>query len=131
MLFEVNLAVRKKRSEPSRVAPEGQSFIYCLIDPRTREVRYIGRTRNLQSRYYSHLKPYHMWPANKQRLDWMNELRAVGLRAVFGVLEIVSNEEAPFAEIRWYRVYLSAGAPLLNLRWTKPQQAYLAALNSL
>jgi hypothetical protein len=53
----------------------GIVFIYALVDPRTDEIRYIGKTNNLLVRYTHHVGP----AANVSCTSWVRELIALGL----------------------------------------------------
>lgn len=42
------------------------TFIYSLIDPRTGEVKYIGKANKLKARYRSHLNKNDLKPSTKK-----------------------------------------------------------------
>ncbi len=52
-------------------------FIYTLIDPRDRVVRYIGITRKVDKRLTHHLKDAGI--SNRRKKAWLTELEQLGL----------------------------------------------------
>jgi hypothetical protein len=85
-------------------------YIYVLVDPRTDEIRYVGRTiRSLKKRLTGHLAA----PVNPRMRDWLNELSAVQMRPVIRVLEEVDHESIFEREHFWILKMASTHA-LLN-----------------
>lgn len=86
--------------------------IYCLVDPRTSEVRYVGKTeQRLESRITAHMRD----TTKCHRVHWLSELRALGLRPVGVVLEDVHGAH-PWQESErfWIQRLRSMGARLVN-----------------
>ncbi len=54
--------------------------VYGLIDPRTGELRYIGKAQNLTRRLRQHLQPSEL-RANTYKVHWIKELLSNNLRA--------------------------------------------------
>lgn len=93
--------------------PEWQ-FIYCLKDPRTMEVRYVGCCTNP---YYCEKRHHSLSKSESQpRLHaWKTELRQAGLKAIFKILCKVQFGEAHRRETIYIRSYAEAlGEKLLN-----------------
>src|SRR5712692_6507182 len=55
-------------------------YIYLLRDPRDKSVRYVGRTKNPERRYTSHLNDKCVGSYIRVRWDWISELRLMKLR---------------------------------------------------
>jgi hypothetical protein len=92
-----------------------QYTIYCLTDPRTEAVHYVGKTcygeRPREHGLPSHLK---RWPGPKT--DWIRGLHAAGLDYGVKILEGTgSNEDACAAERKWIAHGRARGWPLTNL----------------
>jgi len=51
------------------------SFIYGLIDPRTREVRYIGKSARGMQRPLEHSKPCYLRRDRTHKANWIRELQ--------------------------------------------------------
>lgn len=89
-------------------------IIYGLIDPNTKELRYIGYSSNLQKRYYNH----HLMSAlkaNTYRNHWIKSLLAKGQKAEMIVIESYPTpEELPQAEIEMIAYYKYIGCNLTN-----------------
>jgi len=93
-----------------------KQVIYALIDPRTREVRYVGQTHDPQARYKGHLGSDSnkiFWPRSKK--DWIGSLKALGLRPEMVILEQVEPSANVYErEFRWILHYLHEEAALTN-----------------
>lgn len=88
--------------------------IYALADPRTGDVRYVGKTsRKLSTRLRQHVnrsaKP------ETRCACWIRALVALGLVPDARELEVVSEEQWPAAERRWISALRAEGADLTNL----------------
>jgi len=88
-------------------------MIYGLADPRTSELKYIGRTaRQLAQRLNEHIcsakKRYHR--------NWLEDLKKSGLRPdIFEIEKHETHEEGLIAEIFWIAYFKSLGCQLTNL----------------
>lgn len=76
--------------------------IYALIDSRSGDVRYVGKTRNAERRLFQHRN----YPL-KSLESWVAELQELGLAPDLRVLEIVDDGFATVAEAFWFR-YMNA-----------------------
>lgn len=84
--------------------------IYALVDPRTEQVRYIGRTMYPEQRFAQHVSGY-----TKPTKVWVSELKTAGLEPRMVILETTNELEASAVErktIHRYRKEL--GTLLLN-----------------
>jgi len=90
-------------------------FIYSLTDPRTNEIRYVGKAMDVQHRLGQH---YSDTRGESQRARWIRELRAENLKPAIEVLEMFPDSDGTDwqnAE-RWWIAYLRfIGCPLVNL----------------
>jgi hypothetical protein len=89
-----------------------QVYIYHLVHPTTMEVRYVGKTVNLEQRYSHHLGCYH---ANPHLVRWIRKLRREGLKpemVIVGICEECEWEAREKAEIAKQR---RLGARLINV----------------
>jgi len=87
-------------------------YIYCLVDPRTNEVRYVGWAYNVEKRVRDHVRK-----ARKQhnhKASWLVQLENEGLRPLYWVLESGTGNWAE-AEQRWIAFYRAEDAQLTNL----------------
>lgn len=85
--------------------------VYGLIDPRTGAVHYIGASKNLYKRVYSH------W-SNGTRAkavdDWFSDLRKNGLKFEVRILETTTVDRLEIAERLWIAHAASLRWPLTN-----------------
>lgn len=85
--------------------------IYALVDPRTGEIRYIGKT---EKRLANRLEEHTAWPVNSGMRQWLAELHLVGLKPQIEPITCCGEQWWQGKEafwIRWARIH---GAHLLN-----------------
>jgi hypothetical protein len=87
-------------------------FIYALVDPRTQEVRYVGKTACTEERLRGHL--YETQTKHTYKGKWLAQLRREGLKPELVILEEVPEEVWQDAERRQITLYRAAGARLTN-----------------
>ena len=87
------------------------SGVYALIDPNTRQVRYVGQSKNIHKRYVAHLSAPRKaaYPVTM----WVRKLRDQGLRPEIKVLEKHARPES--IEKAWIAKMREEGANLLNI----------------
>lgn len=87
-------------------------YIYGLVDPRTGEIRYVGKTNNLKLRYNGHNKT--KWIRDK-KTSWVVGLKQLGLNFKMIVLEETDTDGWSSAERWWVEHLRSNGYNLTNL----------------
>lgn len=90
-------------------------YIYCLVDPRSNEIRYVGKTVNLRSRFYSHC---HDGCSNIHKRNWFKALRKAKLEPLMDVLETIENSndrDWQDVEVFWISYLRFIGCRLLNV----------------
>lgn len=97
--------------------PKNNTFIYGLIDPRTQEIKYIGKTvqgiERLRQHFYS--SGNRKYEGNTKKINWCKKLKSLGL--IFDViyLEYIENDyDLNEAESFYIQYFKSLGAELLN-----------------
>lgn len=85
--------------------------VYCLGDPETGAVRYVGITSNPQARAVQHGKKSNR--CNPEQRLWKKRLLKRKLRPVFVLLFWTEN---PMDEFRIIDQMLAAGEPLTNVQ---------------
>lgn len=105
--------------------------IYKILVPRTKLVRYVGRTWMRPSdRLDDHVKAaiYRIALPTSRLGCWIVALHAAGFEPDVEEIETVGGEEAVAREAHWIAYHRDAGAPLLNANsggptpyaWTLP-----------
>jgi group I intron endonuclease len=90
-------------------------YIYCLIDPRTNLVRYIGKTVNMRTRYSHHCSVYKNSQVSNLRANWLKGLLKEGLKPIMEVIEEIDDNRTDFWEQHYISLYRSWGFPLTNM----------------
>jgi hypothetical protein len=107
----VGEALRKRKEE--RVV--SKYLIYGLTDPRTGEVRYIGKSTSGFTRPKSHAFACHIQRAYTYKANWVRGLIDVGLRYGIRILEEFDNTYVlPEAECYWIAQARGLGWELTN-----------------
>jgi predicted GIY-YIG superfamily endonuclease len=88
----------------------GMTYIYALADPNSWEVRYIGKTDDLNQRYYRHL---HL-TGNTHKENWLRALIRRNVRPLMIVLECLDKEPWQEREKFWIGYYREQGHHLTN-----------------
>lgn len=95
------------------------TYIYTLSHPITGEVRYIGKSDNVDLRFRNHLweKPRKS-PNGKlvttHKLNWIQQLRKQGLKPTVDIIDTIPFTEWPFWECHYIDLYKSWGFNLTN-----------------
>lgn len=88
------------------------TFIYVLKDPRTEEIRYVGKADKPENRLQHHIKGS---TPRTHKECWLFSLRQSGLRPVLEVLDEVPTTQWKFWEREYIRVFRALGFRLTNL----------------
>lgn len=88
--------------------------IYTLTDPRTEEVRYVGRTvKDVRHRLWEHMRKAKLGHVHYHNIHWLRQLIAAGLEPWVAVLES-GDGDWDEAEKFWIQKLRSEGANLTN-----------------
>jgi hypothetical protein len=88
--------------------------IYALADPRTGEVRYVGKAIDPAKRLQQHLSRFQLTYYKSHKNSWLQSLLDAGVRPTLHILELVASQDANTAEIRWIAKAAAMGARLTN-----------------
>ncbi len=86
-------------------------YIYILLDPRTNEIRYLGKTNDTKERLYGHL--YEKGKLG-HKYKWIQQLKKNGLKPIIEILDTVPKEEEEFWEKHYISLLKSWGIRLTN-----------------
>lgn len=87
-------------------------YIYALEYPKG-NIRYIGKTVNLQQRYARHLRDAKKLTTS-HKLAWLNSLLKKGERPIMTIIDEVPIDDWVFWEQHYISLYLSWGFELTN-----------------
>jgi hypothetical protein len=88
--------------------------VYALVDPRTDRVMYVGQSIDIDFRYRQHLHSS-PWEGNRRKVDWISELRSLGLEPRLVILEECNFASIDEAERRHIRRFKSEGQCEFNV----------------
>lgn len=90
-------------------------YIYGLIDPITKELRYIGRTSNHKERLRNHMSPYKLRTFNSHKNSWIKSLIKNNERPIMYIIEEQDSfERSVDAEKFFIEYFRSIGCNLTN-----------------
>lgn len=89
---------------------EKKTFIYVLIDPRTNQVRYVGKTDNIRKRYNHHL----IYNGKSHKTSWIKNLKTNGCKPIIEVIDEVPLIDWKFWEVYWISQFKTWGFDLTN-----------------
>lgn len=90
--------------------------IYGLLDPRTDEIRYIGKSSSGLKRPYSHFKPGSLQKDDTHKGRWLKKLTSEGVTCRILILEeVLETDDLSDRERWWISFGRSEGWPLTNL----------------
>lgn len=89
-------------------------YIYGLFDPRDNQLRYVGKTINLEARLRDHIN----WAIQDDpcpKSDWIKELLSLGLEPIISILEETDEEGWAEAEVNWIATCRKLGLNIFNV----------------
>ena len=86
-------------------------FVYRLICPIEKTVKYIGITSDLNRRFSSHRSEY----TSKEKMNWIKSLRKKRLIPKIEIIDMVECSRAKEFELHYINLYISNGFNLLNV----------------
>lgn len=78
-----------------------KTFIYSLTDPITNQIRYVGKTVNLEQRLYNHINHAKIMKYKRHVCYWINSLLKQGKLPIMNVLEKCDENNWQEKEIYW------------------------------
>lgn len=91
-----------------------KNIIYGLVDPRTGQIKYVGKSTTGLKRCYEHQKPFNL-KAKNHKTHWIKQLKALDLRYKVIVLEEVDDAVNLTArEVFWIAECRRLGQNLTN-----------------
>lgn len=88
------------------------SYIYTLSDPRTHQVRYVGKTNNPDQRRKAHGVLTREVKSRKK--NWVKQLRKLGLKPLFEIVDEVQEKDWKYWEKYWISQFKAWGFILVN-----------------
>jgi len=89
-----------------------KTYIYGLIEPMTNELRYIGKTININRRYRRHINEVDLHDSYKDR--WIRKLKKNGLVPEIIIIDYVKTDEWQYWEMFYIEYFKFLGCDLTN-----------------
>jgi hypothetical protein len=87
--------------------------IYTLTDPRTNQVRYVGKTKQLlKFRFNNH---YTLYNHKYYKACWIKSLRSLNLKPIIEIIDEVEENNWKFWEQYWISQFKTWGFKLTNM----------------
>lgn len=99
---------------------ENNIYIYALVDPRDKQIKYIGATTKGEERYKRHLQEYYL-KKSKKKINWIKTLGNQNLVPTFEILEYCTLDN--LAETEEFFSYLRPDMDI-DLELKKRQYVY-------
>lgn len=107
--------VRRKVDGAEVVQMSRHFLVYGLRDPRTNEIRYVGKSSSGRRRPRAHISPSNLAKESTYKANWLRSLLRLGLRPEVVLLEEVADAGLlSQAEIRW----IAVGRAAIGARFT-------------
>lgn len=87
-------------------------YIYGLVDPRTNQIRYVGKSINPNVRLRKHISERHKHDSYKDR--WVRKLYNDGFKLELLIVDVVDKTEWQFWEMFYISYFKSLGFRLTN-----------------
>lgn len=88
-------------------------YIYCLKDP-SGEIKYIGKTINLERRLSAHISEAKSSKTNRYVLNWIKKLLSLNQKPTIHLLEIVNESNWQEKEKYWILYYRNIKSNICN-----------------
>lgn len=89
-----------------------KTFIYTLSDPKSLEIRYVGKSNNPKKRLYDHLSLCRTSHTHKN--NWIKSLLKINMKPILDIVDEVYMDDWQFWEIYWISKLKSEGNRLTN-----------------
>ena len=90
-----------------------ETYIYTLTDPRTNQIKYVGKTNNPYYRFRMHI--HEAKNGNTYKQNWIKGLLKSNLEPVFEIIDTIDNKDWMFWEQFWISQCKTWGFKLTNL----------------
>lgn len=90
-------------------------LVYCLVDPRNGEVRYIGKSSSHMNRPNHHFVPSVLGKSRLPVHNWIRKMVRLNLKPTIEILEDTDKENLSSIEMYYISISKKEGHRLLNL----------------
>lgn len=94
--------------------PLNHVYIYGLVDIEEGVIRYIGKTKEIEKRYSTHINNNHPADKNTSLGKWISYLKQNNKKPFIVILDCVHEQHGSELEIAWIKHFTQLGAKLFN-----------------
>lgn len=92
-----------------------KQYIYTLIDPISKEIRYVGKTKDSKDRFKRHMSDYSLIESWTEKNKWLLNLKNNNLNPIIEIIDEGDNNNINKLEIKWISYFRSLGIKLTNM----------------
>ncbi len=90
-------------------------YIYTLLDPTTKKIRYVGQTRSPKRRIQSHIDYARNYKGRRKICNWIQSLLKKNMKPILCIIEETTKELWVNREKFWIKYFKDLGFDLCNL----------------
>ena len=107
------------------------TYIYCYVDPRNKEIRYVGATKDVELRLCRHVEKTLNSNRYQPKEAWIEEVMSVGMLPEVFILQSCEDSDASQLEAEWVKYLRGIGADLVNVKREMSESQKTAIGNAL
>lgn len=92
-----------------------KQYIYTLKDPISKEIRYVGKTKDIKDRLKRHMSDSYLIESWTNKNKWLLNLKNKGLNPILEVIDEGNQSNINELEIKWISYYKDLGLDLTNM----------------
>lgn len=93
-----------------------KTYIYILICPISKEIRYVGKSNDPERRLKDHMKDFRTRQGEFRKVSWLLSLYEKNMKPEMQIVDTVDMEEWKEKEQFWINHYKSIGVDLVNTK---------------
>jgi hypothetical protein len=92
-----------------------KQYIYTLKDPISKEIRYVGKTKDSKDRFRRHMSDYSLIESWTDKNKWLLNLRNSNLEPIMEIVDEGDSNNINSLEVKWISHFRGLGLDLLNM----------------
>jgi len=92
-----------------------KQYIYTLKDPISKEIRYVGKTKDSKDRFRRHMSDYSLIESWTDKNKWLLNLKNSNLEPIMEIIDEGDSNNINSLEVKWISHFRGLGLDLLNM----------------